>query len=79
MIDDDVCDCDFDPYPVGDEDYGEESWHYARKCEFCGKTWRGLHCPHDGYQNPCPECNQRPVTVTNSLMLGKTAPAGGAR
>ena len=38
-------------------------WHYKRTCEFCGYIWGGLHCIHDGYQNPCPSCNKRPTTV----------------
>lgn len=21
----------------------------------------GLHCPHDGYQNPCQNCGARPI------------------
>jgi hypothetical protein len=42
-----MCKCEFDPYPIEDEDFGEES----------------LHCPHDGYQNPCPKCGKRPVIV----------------
>lgn len=36
---------------------------FLRTCEFCGHQWAGLHCPHDGHQNPCPECGQRPTTV----------------
>ena len=38
----------------------EELWHYARTCAHCGHVWGGLHCPHDGYQNPCPSCGTRP-------------------
>lgn len=37
--------------------------HYHRTCNSCGRNWWGLHCPHDGYQNPCPSCNKRPETV----------------
>lgn len=37
--------------------------HYHRTCQRCGKNWWGLHCPHDGYQNPCPECKAMPVVV----------------
>jgi hypothetical protein len=40
-----------------------ESWHYKRKCEKCGGRWFGLHCIHDGYQNPCPHCNTVPMPV----------------
>jgi len=47
------CDCEFD-FPEGD------SWHYWRTCKACGFRWGGLHCPHDGYQNPCPSCGVRP-------------------
>jgi len=62
----DVCNCEFTPYGNGDEDYGEESWHYLRKCMFCGNEWYGLHCLHDGWQNPCPECGVRPAVVAES-------------
>jgi hypothetical protein len=41
----------------------EEQHHYKRICESCGHVWGGLHCPHDGYQNCCPECGQRPKPV----------------
>jgi len=58
-----MCDCEFTPYPENDEDYGKESWHFLRTCKFCGNKWWGLHCPHDGYQNPCPECGRRPVPI----------------
>ena len=58
-----MCDCEFSLYREGDEDFGEESWHYLRKCERCGREWYGLHCPHDGYQNPCPDCGIRPVVI----------------
>ena len=58
-----MCDCDFDEYEEGDADYGEESWHYRRTCLHCGHTWYGLHCPHDGRQNPCPSCGIIPAVV----------------
>lgn len=54
------CVCEFDPYDDGSD---EESWHFKRICLFCGAVWWGLHCPHDGHQNPCPECGKRPVVV----------------
>lgn len=54
-----MCECKFDPYIPPDE----ESCHYYRTCEYCGESWWGLHCPHDGYQNPCPHCKKRPTTV----------------
>lgn len=38
----------------------EDYTHYFRTCWSCGNTWWGLHCPHDGYQNPCPECGEKP-------------------
>ena len=41
----------------------EDNWHFRRTCLFCGRQWRGLHCPHDGYQNPCPHCGKRPDAV----------------
>lgn len=34
--------------------------HYHRTCLNCGMNWWGLHCPHDGYQNPCPQCDETP-------------------
>lgn len=40
-----------------------ESWHYKRICKYCGFVWAGLHCIHDGYQNPCPNCGKRPKLV----------------
>lgn len=42
-----------DPDPV-------EPWHYRRTCASCGGVWYGLHCKHDGHQNPCPWCGVRP-------------------
>lgn len=60
------CDCEFDPKWAGPEENGgdgEESWHFTRTCAFCGTEWAGLHCPHDGYQNPCPACGLRPAVV----------------
>jgi len=58
-----ICDCEFTD-DVGDEheDKGE-GWHYDRKCRHCGYQWRGLHCPHDGSQNPCGKCGKRPTPV----------------
>lgn len=41
----------------------ENSTHYQRVCLYCGYSWLGLHCPHDGYQNPCPACDKRPTQV----------------
>lgn len=48
-----MCDCKFAA--------PESSWHYKRTCKNCGNIWYGLHCPHDGVQNPCPKCDMRPV------------------
>lgn len=45
------------------EALGESSTHYQRTCMYCGATWLGLHCVHDGYQNPCPNCDRKPVTI----------------
>ena len=53
------CVCEFD-FAEGD---GEESWHYTRECDNCGNIWAGLHCIHDGYQNPCPACGIRPTPI----------------
>ena len=52
-----MCTCDYDPY----EDSDEESWHFKRTCEACGHVWYGLHCIHDGYQNPCSNCGTVPT------------------
>lgn len=57
----DECQCEFQPYDEPDPD--GESWHYKRKCRHCGFIWWGLHCPHDGYQNPCPKCKKLPTPV----------------
>ena len=37
----DDCDCPFD---------------YPYTCPACGRQRVTNHCPHDGVQNPCPEC-----------------------
>lgn len=39
------------------------STHYEKVCTNCGECWFGLHCPHDGYQNPCPKCKTTPKQV----------------
>lgn len=41
----------------------DNTTHYERTCMYCGRTWLGLHCPHDGYQNACPNCNRKPTTI----------------
>lgn len=53
------CRCEF----TTDSKDGDDDWHYDRKCLACGGTWRGLHCPHDGFQTPCPHCGVLPVTL----------------
>jgi hypothetical protein len=57
-----MCACEFDTDPEEPED----TWHFRRTCEACGTVWYGLHCPHDGYQNPCPGCGLRPAVVPDS-------------
>jgi hypothetical protein len=57
-----MCDCEFDP--EFDQDDPDGSWHYRRTCEHCGRVWEGLHCPHDGHQNPCPSCGIRPTPIS---------------
>ena len=59
-----MCECEFDP--DCDEGDGYPSWHFLRTCLNCGMKWHGLHCPHDGYQNPCPVCGVRPETVPDA-------------
>ena len=55
------CTCKFDADPNDPtEDTPETSWHYRRVCEHCKGPWYGLHCPHDGVQNPCPHCGVVP-------------------
>ena len=41
--------------------------HYYRVCTTCGYGWWGLHCPHDGYQNNCGNCNTRPTILPGDL------------
>lgn len=54
------CRCEFQPFDDGDP---EESYHFKRKCRHCGHVWWGLHCPHDGSQNPCGQCGRIPTPV----------------
>lgn len=51
-------------------DEHEELWHYRRTCASCGHMWGGLHCIHDGFQNPCPRCNTRPIPVPDASYDG---------
>ena len=67
-----MCNCEFTPYPEDDSDFGEESWHYLRKCLWCGNEWWGLHCPHDGAQNPCPSCHRYPIPIPDLEEPGNT-------
>lgn len=60
------CNCEFSIYDDGDT---EESFHYKRKCTFCGHKWYGLHCEHDGYQNPCPNCFKKPIPITSQPLV----------
>lgn len=61
--------CEFDPrYATNEEgDFqtggAYNSAHYHRRCLECFHEWAGLHCMHDGYQNPCPNCGARPVPI----------------
>jgi len=45
----------------------DEITHYYRVCNTCGYGWWGLHCPHDGYQNNCGNCNTRPTILPGDL------------
>ena len=68
-----MCDCEFDVDPDSDdENTPETARHYKRTCKFCGATWWGLHCPHDGIQNPCPHCRRRPETVPDDGQAVRT-------
>jgi len=57
------CQCEFTPYDDYYPDPNNLSWHFRRKCLYCGYIWYGLHCPHDGFQNPCPRCKIKPTPV----------------
>ncbi len=63
------CDCEFDADPSDpDEDTAEKAWHFLRTCSHCGNQWYGLHCPHDGVQNPCPMCRVIPDPVDETVQ-----------
>lgn len=51
-----MCNCEFEV-----DETGEDAWHYRRTCAHCGEAWFGLHCRHDGVQNPCPGCGVVPT------------------
>jgi hypothetical protein len=64
------CECQFEIDPTDPDEngtLGNEPWHYLRYCFHCGRTWRGLHCPHDGYQKPCPHCGTTPKHPSEEL------------
>lgn len=50
-------------YVQDNREDNEPHWHFRRVCAECGNEWGGLHCPHDGYQNPCPKCGAVPAPV----------------
>jgi len=59
-----MCECEFDiDLNSTDENTKDSTWHYKRICLHCNNTWWGLHCVHDGHQNPCPECKIRPIPI----------------
>lgn len=58
-----LCECEFTPYKNGDT---SESWHFKRRCQKCGHAWYGLHCPHDGVQNSCPNCGTLPKVISET-------------
>lgn len=72
------CACEFDPYRPEDFDAAdfpdEPSWHYRRTCPLCSYVWYALHCPHDGAQNPCPNCGIRPSGRDPLEIAGYRAP-----
>lgn len=59
------CRCEFTPYAAESqaEDPDEQPDHYLRACASCGAAWYSLHCPHDGFQGKCPECQARATRV----------------
>lgn len=52
----------------------EDYYHHQLVCQFCGETWWGLHCPHDGYQNPCPNCDVPPIPIKGNCKCELVAP-----
>jgi hypothetical protein len=57
-----MCECEMTQDSLDPDD----DWHYDRECQTCGCQWRGLHCPHDQIQNPCPACGTTPIPVPES-------------
>ena len=41
---------------------------YERLCDYCAYAWDDTRCPHDTYQNPCPECDVVPVPQLPVLL-----------
>lgn len=67
-----VCVCEFDPRWA---ECGDKSVNFTKVCRACGREWGGLHCEHDGYQNPCPDCGTRPDNIPDGGPL-TPAPEG---
>ena len=61
MVDDD-CDCEPD---AGDE---VDLFLYTQTCE-CGQVRETTHCPHDGCQNPCPNCGWMPPGARSAVQI----------
>lgn len=70
-----MCECKFHQ-KYDDDDKG--SWHFHRVCAYCATEWAGLHCVHDGYQNPCPKCGLLPAMIHDNDDGGSNgmAPVG---
>jgi len=43
----------------------EDEVYYFRCCHKCGRVWQSFHCPHDGCQGTCPDCNTRALSFKN--------------
>jgi hypothetical protein len=50
-----------DEKPCGCGSQDENSAEYQRVCDYCDTHWVDTHCPHDIFQNPCPECDVVPL------------------
>lgn len=57
----------------------EDFYHHQLVCQFCGETWWGLHCPHDGYQNPCPNCDVPPTPLKGNCTCELVMPVKTAQ
>lgn len=72
------CHCEHTPDPDDpDENTKDTSLHYLRRCQFCKATWWGLHCPHDGFQNPCGNCGKTPLKIDKGVPSVEANQAGG--